>query len=249
MFIARSGTRKNLYLNLVILPVLDQLPGPHLRVDFPAARHRPGERRAADRSGIIQAPLPMLYNDGAVILGLVYGYLPFMVLPLYATLERLDPFPDRSRSRSRRAPWTTLLRVIAAAVRARHPRGRRAGIHSLPRRVPVPDLLGGGKSIMIGNVVQNQFTTARDWPFGSALSLVLMAVVMPLLLCWSAAAGRSYCESPRRPRVHRRPEPLHDVRRPDWRHCSPCRSAHIAWAGQSRRREPLHDCPACVGHR
>jgi spermidine/putrescine transport system permease protein len=70
--------------------LLDQFPGAHLRLDFPAARHRPVQHRVAGARHHPR-PLPLLYNDGAVLLGLVYGYLPFMVLPIYATLERLDP--------------------------------------------------------------------------------------------------------------------------------------------------------------
>ena len=87
--------------------VLDQLPDPHLRLDVPAARHRPHQHGSAGAANLIREPLPLLYNDGAVILGLVYGFLPFMVLPLYATLERLDPKPARSRGRSGRATLAT----------------------------------------------------------------------------------------------------------------------------------------------
>jgi spermidine/putrescine transport system permease protein len=128
-----------------------------------------------------------LYNDGAVILGLVYGYLPFMVLPLYATLERLDPWLVEASADLGARPsatfWKVILPLCAPGIRA----GTVLVFIPCLGAFLVPDLLGGGKSIMIGNVVQNQFTTARDWPFGSALSLVLMAVVMALLL---AALGR-----------------------------------------------------------
>jgi spermidine/putrescine transport system permease protein len=132
--------------------------------------------------GLIHDPLPLLYNDGAVILGLVYGYLPFMVLPLYATLERLDQNLLEAAADLGAKPWATLVRVVAPLCAP----GIRAG--AILVFIPclgaylTPDLLGGGKTVMIGNLIQNQFTTARDWPFGSAVSLALMALVMLLLL-------------------------------------------------------------------
>jgi spermidine/putrescine transport system permease protein len=132
--------------------------------------------------GIIREPLPLLYNDGAVLLGLVYSYLPFAVLPLYATIERLDRSLIEASADLGAKPWQTLFHVVIPLCR---PGFRAAGVLVF---IPclgaflTPDLLGGGKSIMAGNLIQNQFTTARDWPFGSAVSLVLMAVVMGLLI-------------------------------------------------------------------
>ncbi len=132
--------------------------------------------------GVIREPLPLLYNDGAVILGLVYGFLPFMVLPLFATIERLDPNLIEAAADLGARPWATLTRVVLPLCKS----GIRAG--SILVFIPclgaylTPDLLGGGKTIMIGNLVQNQFTTARDWPFGAAVSLTLMVVVMLFLI-------------------------------------------------------------------
>jgi len=134
-----------------------------------------------EKLGLIHGPMPLLYNDGAVILGLVYGYLPFMVLPLYATLERLDRNLLEASADLGARPWATLMHVMVPLCAS----GIRAG--AILVFIPclgaylTPDLLGGGKSVMIGNLIQNQFTTARDWPFGSAVSLALMAVVMLLL--------------------------------------------------------------------
>jgi spermidine/putrescine transport system permease protein len=131
--------------------------------------------------GVIREPLPLLYNTGAVLLGLVYGYLPFMILPIYATLERLDPGLLEAAADLGAKPLTTLFRVVVPLSAP----GIRAG--SILVFIPcvgaflTPDLLGGGKTVMIGNLVQNQFTTARDWPFGSAVSLLLMAIVILLV--------------------------------------------------------------------
>ena len=131
---------------------------------------------------VVREPLPLLYNDSAVILGLVYGYLPFMVLPLYATLERLDPNLLEAAADLGARPWTALYKVVLPLSAP----GIRAG--AILVFIPclgaylTPDLLGGGKTVMVGNLIQNQFTTARDWPFGSAVSLLLMAIVMLVLM-------------------------------------------------------------------
>jgi spermidine/putrescine transport system permease protein len=127
---------------------------------------------------VINAPLPLLFNTGAVILGMVYGYLPFMVLPLYATLEKLDPALLDAAADLGASPAVAIWRVVVPISRP----GMIAGC--LLVFIPclgaylTPDLMGGGKTVMIGNLVQNQFTTARDWPFGAAISLLLMAMVL-----------------------------------------------------------------------
>jgi spermidine/putrescine transport system permease protein len=124
----------------------------------------------------------MLYNDGAVILGLVYGFMPFMVLPLYATVERLDPALIEAAADLGARPVATLFRVILPLCAP----GIRAG--TILVFVPclgtylTSDLLGGSKTILIGNLVQNQFTAARDWPFGAAASLALMLAATAMLL-------------------------------------------------------------------
>jgi spermidine/putrescine transport system permease protein len=136
----------------------------------------------------------LLYNDAAVVLGLVYGYLPFMVLPLYATIERLDPSLLEAAADLGATPLKTLWSVVLPLCRP----GIVAGVVLV--FIPclgaylTPDLMGGGKTIMIGNLVQNQFTTARDWPFGAALSLALMALVMALLIAMSRRRGGPQAE-------------------------------------------------------
>jgi len=179
LFVARSS-RKNLYLSLVMLPFWTSFLVRTYAWMF-LLRDTGLINSLLQKAGWIHDPLPLLYNDGAVIVGLVYAYLPFMVLPLYATLERLDPNLVEAAADLGARPVATLARVIVPLSAP----GMRAGIVLV--FIPclgaylTPDLLGGGKSVMIGNLIQNQFTTARDWPFGSALSLVLMAMVMILL--------------------------------------------------------------------
>jgi spermidine/putrescine transport system permease protein len=183
LFIARAGPRKNLYLMLVILPFWTSFLVRTYAWMF-LLRDTGLVNTTLDGLGLISAPLQLLYNYPAVIGGLVYAYLPFMVLPIYATLERLDPHLVEAASDLGAKPWTTLCKVTLPLSMP----GVRAGavlvfIPTLGAYL-TPDLLGGGKTIMIGNVVQNQFTTARDWPFGAALSLVLMLLVAVLLWMW-----------------------------------------------------------------
>ncbi len=180
LFIARSGSRKNLYLSLVILPFWTSFLIRIYAWMF-LLRDTGLINTILGAVGLIREPLPMLYNDGAVILGLVYGFLPFTVLPLYATLERLDKTLLEAAADLGSRPWDTLWRVTIPLCAP--------GIRAAAVLVFVPclgtyltsDLLGGSKTILIGNLVQNQFTTARDWPFGSAASLVLMVIAIALL--------------------------------------------------------------------
>ena len=181
LFLSRTTRHRNLYLSLVILPFWTSFLVRTYAWMF-LLRDTGLINVVLQKLGITHGPLPLLYNDGAVILGLVYGYLPFVVLPLYATLERIDRGLLEAAADLGARPMATLLHVIVPLCAP----GLRAGavlvfIPCLGAYL-TPDLLGGGKSVMIGNLIQNQFTTSRDWPFGSAVSLTLMAVVMVLLL-------------------------------------------------------------------
>ena len=190
LFISQGGARKNLYLNLVMLPFWTSFLV-RLYAWIFLLRDTGLLNTLFQHLGLIHDPLPLLYNDGAVMLGLVYGQLPFMVLPLYGSLERLDRSLLEASADLGARPWSTLFLVTLPLCRP----GILAG--SVLVFIPclgaylVPDLLGGGKSIMIGNVVQNQFTTARDWPFGAALSFVVMAIVLVLV---ALVARRSHAE-------------------------------------------------------
>jgi spermidine/putrescine transport system permease protein len=181
LFISRATSRRNLYLQLVMLPFWTSFLVRTYAWLF-LLRDTGLINTVLQALGLIHAPLPLLYNDGAVLLGLVYGYLPFMVLPIYATLERLDPSLVEAAADLGARPLTTVLRVIVPLSKP----GIVAGsilvfIPSLGAFL-TPDLLGGGRTVMVGNLVQNQFTTARDWPFGSAISIALMAIVTLLLV-------------------------------------------------------------------
>jgi spermidine/putrescine transport system permease protein len=127
-------------------------------------------------------PLPLLYNDFAVLLGQVYGELPFMILPLYASIEKLDRSLLEAAADLGASPVRTLSRVTLPLTRA----GIVAGcvlvfIPSLGAYL-APDLLGGARTVYVGNLIQSQFAVARDMPFGAALSFLLSLTVLAVLL-------------------------------------------------------------------
>jgi spermidine/putrescine transport system permease protein len=181
LFISRSGSRKNLYLQLVMLPFWTSFLVRTYAWMF-LLRDTGLINSVLQHLGWIREPLPLLYNNGAVLLGLVYSYLPFVVLPLYATLERIDKSVLEAAADLGARPWAAVTRVVIPLC---EPAFRAAAILVF---IPclgaylTPDLLGGGKTVMAGNLIQNQFTTARDWPFGSAVSLILMATVLVLIV-------------------------------------------------------------------
>ena len=131
-------------------------------------------------TGLISAPLKLLYSDVAVLVGQVYGELPFMILPIYVALERLDVrLLEAAQDLGANRFWT-FVKVTLPMSRP----GVLAGvvlvfIPSLGAFI-TPDLLGGAKSVMIGNLIQNQFAQLNQ-PFGSALSLLLTGTVLLLL--------------------------------------------------------------------
>jgi len=132
----------------------------------------------------------LLYNEFAVIVGLVYGYLPFMILALYSSISRLNP-EIREASADLGAPaWKTFVRVTFPLTLP----GVAAGsvfvfVLSIGNFI-TPDLLGGGRITMVGNLIYDQFLTARDWPIGSALAFVLIGVMLLLLFAQARAVAR-----------------------------------------------------------
>jgi spermidine/putrescine transport system permease protein len=141
--------------------------------------------------GLISQPLPLFGNDFAIIVGLVYGWFPDMVLPCYAAIERLDfslveaaqdLYANETRSFLRVIFPLTLPGVVAGVMLVFIP--------SLGAYV-TPDLLGGAKSVMIGNVIQSQFLSVRDYPFGSAFSFVLMAMMLVATLIYFRVGART----------------------------------------------------------
>ena len=141
--------------------------------------------------GIVDAPLEFLYTPTAVVIGLVYGYLPFMVLPLYVAVERLDPLLVEAAWDLYASRWAIFARVVVPLTMP----GIVGGcvlvfIPSIGSFI-TPDLLGGARSMMIGNLIQHEYLVVRDWPLGSAVSFVLMAIVMAAVALYYRQAART----------------------------------------------------------
>ncbi len=135
--------------------------------------------------GIISEPIRMAYTDFGIALGLVYSYLPFMVLPIYASIERFDFRLMEAAYDLYSDRWTILRKIVLPITKP----GIIAGsllvfIPSLGSFI-APDLLGGGKNLMIGNLIALQFQGSRNWPFGSAAAVILMTVVLIVLIIFA----------------------------------------------------------------
>ena len=135
-------------------------------------------------------PLTLLYSEGAVITGLVYNYLPFVILAIYSSLSRLngeliEASRDLGASRVRTFFRVTLPLTMPGVAAG----GVFVFVLSIGNFV-TPALLGGGRFQMIGNLVYDQFLTANDWPFGAALGMVLIAIMIGLLLLQARASAR-----------------------------------------------------------
>jgi len=139
--------------------------------------------------GVIDAPLDILYTPTAVLIGMVYEFLPFMVLPLYTSLEKIEMAQLEAAADLGARPWVGFLRITLPLSIP----GMIAG--SILVFIPamgmfvVPDLMGGAKTVLVGNLIRNQFLTARDWPFGAAGSMVLLLITLVFTLIYTRKAG------------------------------------------------------------
>ncbi|EHS50136.1 ABC-type transporter, integral membrane subunit [Rhizobium sp. PDO1-076] len=141
--------------------------------------------------GVISSPLQIMYTDTANLLGMTYVYLPLMVLPLYASIEKLDFRLVEAGYDLYANRFQVLRRIVIPLVMP----GIIAGsilvfIPSLGAYV-IPRVLGGGKNMMLGNLIEMQFGAGRNWPLGAAMSITLMALVMIALIFYVRNASRS----------------------------------------------------------
>ncbi|MFU8816733.1 MAG: ABC transporter permease subunit [Pseudomonadales bacterium] len=133
--------------------------------------------------GIIDQPLTMLYTEGAVYVGIVYSYLPFMILPLYAALARLDYATVEAALDLGCRPWQAFMRVTLPLSLPGIIAGSLLVFIPAVGEFVIPELLGGPDSIMIGRVLWNEFFANRDWPIASAVAiLMLLILVLPIAL-------------------------------------------------------------------
>ncbi|UDL88579.1 ABC transporter permease [Mesorhizobium sp. PAMC28654] len=141
--------------------------------------------------GIISAPIQILYTDTAILIGMAYVYLPLMVLPIYASMEKLDFRLVEAGYDLYATRFKVLRKIIFPLVKP----GVIAGsilvfIPALGAYV-TPSVLGGGKNMMLSNLIELQFGQGRNWPLGSALSITVMLIVMVALLAYVRNAGKS----------------------------------------------------------
>ena len=188
-FIAlHGGRRKNIYLILVMLPFwTSYLIRTYSWIVI--LRSQGVINTILTSAEIIDTPLRLLNTPFSVILGLTYGFLPFMTLPLYATLERLDKsLIEASYDLGANRFWTLAKVTVPLSLP-----GIVAG--TLLTFIPAvgdfvtPDLLGGPNTIMIGNVIQTQFLSDRDWAYGSALSFSMMAILLVAIFFYVRRVG------------------------------------------------------------
>ena len=143
------------------------------------------------KAGLIAAPLQLLYNDAAVMVGMVYALLPFMVLPIYVSLEQLDRRLLEAAYDLGATPFTAFRKITLPLTMNGIAEGTILVFISSLGMFIVPDVMGGAKAALVGNLIQNQFLSARDWPFGSALSIVLAVLSLVLIvLYYKALAGK-----------------------------------------------------------
>lgn len=133
---------------------------------------------ALQSTGLTSHPIQLLYSDPAILIGLVYSYAPFMVLPIYASIEKLD----HRLIEAAYDLYASRLRILRHIIWPAAKPGVVAGclltfIPSIGAQI-APDLLGGGKNMMFGNLIFRQFTDGRNWPFGAALAMLLLAIVV-----------------------------------------------------------------------
>ena len=182
-YIVRSNpTKKNILLMLIILPFWTSFL---LRVYawMGLLADQGTINNLLISLGVIDEPIRMLYTQFAVYLGIVYTYLPFMILPLYANIEKLDMTLHEAAADLGSKPFTTFLTVTLPMTLPGIIAGSLLVFIPATGEYIIPDLLGGGNSLMIGKVLFSEFHSNHDWPIASAVAIALLIVlVAPMML-------------------------------------------------------------------
>ena len=184
-----SGMAKNLLLFAVTLPFFANLL---VRIYAWLLLLRPTGtvNTALLWLGVIERPLQMIFTEFAIVLGLVYVLIPFMFLPIYASVERLDWSLVQVSQDLGATPFQTFRRVILPLTAPGIVGGSIIVFIPALGNFIVPDVLGGAKVLMMGNLVEQQFLSARNWPFGATLAMLIMATVLVFLLIYVRAVVR-----------------------------------------------------------
>jgi spermidine/putrescine transport system permease protein len=141
------------------------------------------------QAGLTDAPITFLYSNGAILLGLVYSFLPFMILPVFATLEKLDPKLVEAAHDLYSRRRDVFRHIVLPLAKPGLAAGALLVFAPSLGAFLAPDLLGGGRKLMIGSLIHLQFTTSRDWAFGSVCAMILMAFVLLALLAMRRRSG------------------------------------------------------------
>ena len=188
--IARAPERRrNLLLVLVMLPFWTSFL---IRIYAWIGLLRPTGiiNTALQALGLIDAPLMMFNTPGAVYLGIVYAYLPFMVLPLYARLEKQDPALLEAAADLGARPWRSFLAVTLPLSLPGVLAGCLLVFIPAVGEFVIPELMGGPNTLMIGRVLWNEFFTNRDWPLASAVTVVLLIVLVAPIMLFQALQAK-----------------------------------------------------------
>ncbi len=190
-FIAtRSANTRNIWLFLITVPYWVNLLIRTVSMKFLIRDSGPLNHWLM-QAGFIDSPIHLINTNFAVQLGLFYSYLPFMVLPIYASVERYNFSLSEASADLYAGRWTTLRRIVLPAVKP----GIIAGcilvfVPSLGAFL-APDLLGGAKNFMIGTLIEEQFKGASgNWPFGAAASMLLLSLVLVVLLFYARSQSK-----------------------------------------------------------
>lgn len=142
-----------------------------------------------DSVGLIDKPLQLMYNDLGIIIGMVYTLLPFMILPLYSAVSKIEKGTIEASRDLGASKFQTFIKIIVPQTLSGLFNG------SLMVFIPtigyffVSDILGGGKLMLLGNLIKNQFLTARNWPFGAAISIFLIFITFALVKLYKKIGG------------------------------------------------------------
>ena len=144
--------------------------------------------------GIIDEPATLIFTSQAVLMGMFYSYLPFMILPLYASLEKFDTSLKEAAQDLGASRWHTFWRVTFPLSMPGVIAGSILVFIPSAGEFVIPQLLGGSRTVMTGSLIQNQFGSARDWAFGSALSVMLAVLLLVAILFYVRRVGADKLE-------------------------------------------------------
>jgi spermidine/putrescine transport system permease protein len=193
-FIAfKGGSRKNLLILLVMIPFWTSL----LLRAYAWVVILGGNgiaNRALQFLGITDGPVNLIFTPQAVTMGMVYSYLPFMILPLYAALEKFDVGLKEAAQDLGASRWHTFWRVTFPLSMPGVIAGSILVFIPSAGEFVIPNLLGGARTVLVGNLIQQQFLLARDWAFGSALAMMLAALLVGAIMFYVRKVGTDKLE-------------------------------------------------------